>query len=44
MNFLSRLALMRGEYWVYLLAGIISATTVTMLYLNDKPIGVLRWW
>jgi hypothetical protein len=44
MKFLSRLPVMRGEYWVYLLAGIISATTVTMLYLNDKPIGVLRWW
>jgi hypothetical protein len=44
MNFRTRLSVIPGEYWVYVLAGIISTTTVTMLYLHDKPIGLLRWW
>jgi hypothetical protein len=36
------LPVMRGEYWVYVLAGIISITTLMLLYLHDKPIGLLR--
>jgi hypothetical protein len=44
MKFRGRLLIMRGEYWVYVLAGVISTTTVTMLYLHDKPSGLLRWW
>jgi hypothetical protein len=35
---------MRGEYWVYVLAGIISAATLMLFYLHDKPTGLLRWW
>jgi hypothetical protein len=38
------LPVMRGEYWIYVLAGIISITTLMSLYLHDKPIGLLRWW
>jgi len=38
------LPVMRGEYWIYVLAGIISITTLMLLYLHDKPIGLLRWW
>ena len=39
-----RLPAMRGEYWVYVLAGIISAATLMLFYLHDKPTGLLRWW
>jgi hypothetical protein len=35
---------MRGEYWVYILAGIISTATLTLFYFHDKPTGLLRWW
>jgi hypothetical protein len=38
------LPVMRGEYWIYVLAGIISITTLMLLYLHDKPMGLLRWW
>jgi hypothetical protein len=34
---------MLGEYWVYLLAGIISITTLILLYRTIDPIGLLRW-
>jgi hypothetical protein len=30
---------MLGEYWVYLLAGIISITTLILLYSHSDPIG-----
>jgi|HubBroStandDraft_6_1064221.scaffolds.fasta_scaffold409430_2 hypothetical protein len=36
------LPVMRGEYWIYVLAGIISITTLMSLYLHDKPVGLLR--
>jgi hypothetical protein len=39
-----RLLDMRGEYWVYVLAGIISTTILMLLYLHDKPTGLVRWW
>ena len=38
------LPVMRGEYWIYVLAGIVSITTLVLLYLHDKPTGLLRWW
>jgi hypothetical protein len=44
MKLRSRLLAMRGEYWVYLLAGIVSSTTLMTLYLHDKPTGLLRLW
>ena len=35
---------MRGEYWVYVLAGIISTATLMLFYLHDKPTELIRWW
>ncbi len=32
---------MLGEFWVYVLAGIISITTLMLLYSHNDPI---RWW
>jgi hypothetical protein len=42
MKFHRHLPVMRGEYWIYVLAGIISITTLILLYSHDKPIGLLR--
>ena len=38
------LPVMLGEYWIYVLAGIISITTLMLLYSHGHPIGLLRWW
>jgi hypothetical protein len=35
---------MLGEYWIYVLAGVISITTLMLLYSNNGPIELLRWW
>jgi hypothetical protein len=35
---------MLGEYWVYVLAGIISIATLMLLFSHNDPIGLLRWW
>ncbi len=32
---------MLGEYWIYGLAGIISITTLMLLYSHNHPIGLL---
>jgi hypothetical protein len=42
MKFRRHLPVMRGEYWIYVLAGLISTATLMMLYLHDKPVGLLR--
>ena len=38
------LPIMLGEYWIYVLAGIISITILMLLYSHGHPIGLLRWW
>jgi hypothetical protein len=35
---------MLGEYWIYVLAGVISITTLMLLHSHNGPIGLLRWW
>ena len=35
---------MLGEYWIYALAGVISITTLMLLYSHNDPIELLRWW
>jgi hypothetical protein len=35
---------MLGEYWVYVLAAIISIATLMLLYSHKGPIGLLHWW
>jgi hypothetical protein len=35
---------MLGEYWIYVLAGVISITTLMLLYSHNGPIELLRWW
>ncbi len=35
---------MLGEYWIYVLAGVISITTLMLLYSHNGPIGLPRWW
>lgn len=37
------LPVMLGEYWIYILAGIISITTLILLYSHNNPIGLPRW-
>jgi hypothetical protein len=39
-----QLPVMLGEYWVYALAGVISITTLTLLYSYDGPVVWPRWW
>jgi hypothetical protein len=35
---------MLGEYWIYVLAVVISITTLMLLYSHNGPIGLPRWW
>ncbi len=44
MKLRGHLPVMLGEYWIYLLAGIISITTLMLLYSHNEPIGWLGWW
>jgi hypothetical protein len=44
MKFRRHFPVMLGEYWIYVLAGVISITTLMLLYLNNGPIELPRWW
>jgi hypothetical protein len=38
------LPVMLGEHWMYVLAGVISITTLVLLHAHDAPISWSRWW
>jgi hypothetical protein len=42
MNLRNLFPAMLGEYWIYVLAGIISVTTLMLLYSRSDPIALLR--
>jgi hypothetical protein len=44
MKFRSHFPVMLGEYWIYVLAVVISITTLMLLYSHNGPIGLPRWW
>jgi hypothetical protein len=44
MEFRKHLPAMLGEYWVYVLASVISITALVLLYSDPGPIGLPRWW
>jgi hypothetical protein len=44
MKFRRHFPVMLGEYWIYVLADVISITTLMLLYSNNGPIELARWW
>jgi hypothetical protein len=51
MGLRTHLPVFLGEYWMYALAGVISITTLMLLYSQKEPIaflldptGLLRYW
>jgi hypothetical protein len=44
MKFRRHSPVMLGEYWIYVLAVVISITTLMLLYSHNGPIGLPRWW
>jgi hypothetical protein len=44
MKFRRHFPVMLGEYWIYALAGLISITTLIMLYSHNGQAGLSRWW
>jgi hypothetical protein len=44
MKFRRHFPVMLGEYWIYVLAVVISITTLMLLYSHNGPIELPRWW